>query len=496
MLFINSPLAALSPFTLTMNFVGMMLGMIVGVLSGLGSVVAITICLPFTFGMASASAIALLLGVYCGSIYGGSVAAVFVNTPETPQSAATTFDDYPMARAGKPGKTIDWALAASIFGGVFSCVILTFTVPQIAVFALRFGPLGTYTLILMGLIYTSSVSANNQFKGLAIGVFGLLLTCVDMSPFSTESRFTFDIFALNNGIGLVAIIVGVFALSEILDRVERIQHETRVENDTSYWAQLPSLGEWRGRVPGLAKSFLIDTLVGILPGTGAAAAALLGYGKARRFSPRHGNIGKDGPDGITAARSSDSAVTGGALVPSLVPDIPGDPVTAIMLATLTIRGVTPGVRLMTEGPGMVYATFAALMLSSLLIYPNCVITTRIFSFLLGVPKQLLMDFIAVLCVLGSYGSWGNLFDVLVTVFMSIAAYFMRRMEFLLPPLVIGLVPGQQFEMSIGQMMLFKGDGSWLAFVSTSPIAMTLLEMAFLLLVVPQVQSYRALCMKR
>ena len=167
-----------------------------------------------------------------------------------------------------------------------------------------------------------------------------------------------------------------------------------------------------------------------------------------------------------------------------------------MLATLTIHGVTPGVRLMTENPEMVYATFAVLMLSNLLMYPSCIITTRMFSFLLRIPEQLLMGFIAVLCILGSYGSWGNLFDVFVTVFMGIAAYFMRRMEFPLPPLVIGLVLGQQFEMSIGQMMLFKGDDSWLAFVSASPIAMVLLGMAFLLLVVPQVQNYRALRAKR
>lgn len=371
-------------------------------------------------------------------------------------------------------------------------MILTFAAPQIAVFALQFGPLETCALILMGLTCISSVSANNQFKGLAMGVLGLLLACVGMSPFSAESRFTFDIFALNSGIDFVAVIVGVFALSEVLDRVERMRREARVENGTSCRVQLPSLGEWRGRMSGLVKSSLIGTFVGILPGTGAATAAFLSYGEARRSSPRRENIGKGEPDGIIAAESSNNAVTGGALVPSLALGIPGDPVTAIMLATLTIHGVTPGVRLMTENPEMVYATFAVLMLSNLLMYPSCVITTRMFSFLLRIPEQLLMGFIAVLCILGSYGSRGNLFDV----FMGIAAYFIRRMEFPLPPLVIGLVLGQQFEMSIGQMMLFKGDDSWLAFVSTSPIAMVLLGMAFLLLVVPQVQNYRALRAKR
>lgn len=247
---------------------------------------------------------------------------------------------------------------------------------------------------------------------------------------------------------------------------------------------------------GLVKSSLIGTFVGILPGTGAATAAFLSYGEARRSSPRRENIGKGEPDGIIAAESSNNAVTGGALVPSLALGIPGDPVTAIMLATLTIHGVTPGCAPDDGkfGDGIRHLRRAHAVQPAHV--PERIITTRMFSFLLRIPEQLLMGFIAVLCILGSYGSRGNLFDVFVTVFMGIAAYFMRRMEFPLPPLVIGLVLGQQFEMSIGQMMLFKGDDSWLAFVSASPIAMALLGMAFLLLVVPQVQNYRALRAKR
>ena len=258
----------------------------------------------------------------------------------------------------------------------------------------------------------------------------------------------------------------------------------------------PTWQEWKGRGLILLRSSLIGVGLGILPGTGATAATFVSYSSAKRLSKNGENFGKGEPDGLVAAESSNNAVAGGAMVPTLALGIPGDPVTAIMLATLTIHGVTPGVRLMTENPEMVYATFAVLMLSNLLMYPSCIITTRMFSFLLRIPEQLLMGFIAVLCILGSYGSRGNLFDVFVTVFMGIAAYFMRRMEFPLPPLVIGLVLGQQFEMSIGQMMLFKGDDSWLAFVSASPIAMVLLGMAFLLLVVPQVQNYRALRAKR
>ena len=491
MLIVDAVLAAIDPLTLLMNFIGTFIGMIIGALPGLGSVVAITICLPFTFGMNSIAAIAMLLGVYCGSICGGSISAVLINTPGTPQSAATAFDGFPMARAGKAGKAIGWALAASIFGGAFSCIVLAVAAPQSARFALQFGPLETFALILMGLTCISSVSMENQSKGLAMGLLGLLLACVGMSPFSAEARFTFDTFALISGIDLVAVIVGVFALAEVLDRVERMRREPASGDVASCNIDMPRLSEWRGRIQGLIKSSIIGTCVGILPGTGAATAAFISYGEAKRSSPNREQIGKGEPDGIIAAESSNNAVTGGAMVPSLALGIPGDPVTAIMLATLTIHGITPGVRLMTENQGMVYAIFVVLMIANIFMYPTCVIVTRMFSWLLRIPEQLLMGFVAVLCILGSYGSRGNIFDIVVTVVAGIGAYLLRRLGFPAPPLVIGFVLGQQFEINLGQMVLFKGNDSWLAYITASPIAMVLFGIVILLLAVPHVQRFRS-----
>ena len=492
MQYLDAIMAALAPFTLGINFIGVLIGMIIGALPGLGSVVAITICLPFTFGMKSVAAIAMLLGVYCGSVCGGSISAVLINTPGTPQSAATAFDGFPMSQQGKGGKAIGWALSASIFGGIFSCVILALAAPQIARFALRFGPLETFALILMGLTCISSVSAGNQFKGIAMGLLGLILACVGMSPFSSESRFTFGIFELNNGIDLVAVIVGVFALAEVLDRVERMLREKPEGECAPDQAALdmPRLSEWKGRFFGLIKSSCIGTFIGILPGTGAATAAFLSYGEAKRSSPRRENMGKGEPDGLIAAESSNNAVTGGAMVPTLALGIPGDPVTAIMLATLTIHGLTPGVRLMEENQVMVYSIFAVLAVANILMWPACLITTKMFCQLLRIPEALLMGFISVLCVLGSYGSRGNLFDIVVTVLAGVAAYFLRRLGFPAPPLVIGFVLGQQFEMSIGQMDMFRGDMSWFEYVTSSPIAMVLLAIVALLLIMPQVRAYR------
>ena len=477
-------LASLQPFDLFMNFAGVLLGMIVGALPGLGSAVAITICLPFTFGMQPLAAIALLLGVYCGSICGGSISAILINTPGTPQSAATGIDGYPMARAGKADKAIGWALASSIAGGVFSCLVLSVAAPSIANFALRFGPLETFALILMGLTCISSLSAGNLFKGLAAGVLGLLLASVGTTPFSGVNRFTFDIFALSGGVDVVAVIVGVFAISEVIDRAERMRHESRVEASATGGVTLPTWREWSDRKWLLLKSSIIGTFVGILPGTGAATAAFMSYGEAQRSSPRGKLFGTGEPDSIVAAESANNAVTGGALVPSLALGIPGDPVTAIMLATFILHGITPGARLMSENPHIVYATFAILLVANLLMYPCCKITTKLFNQLLRIPEPLLMGLIIVLCILGSYGSRSNNVDVLLTAVAGCVAYLLRRADYPMPPIVIGLVLGPQFEMNIGQMMLFKGNMSWSAYVGESPIAMILLAITAVLLLAP------------
>ncbi len=481
----------LSPVALCMNLMGVMIGMIIGALPGLGSVVAISICLPFTFGMQPLQAMALLLGVYCGSNCGGSIAAVLINTPGTPQAAATSIDGYPMARMGKGGEAIGWALASSIFGGLFSCVILVFAAPTVASFALHFGPLETFGLILMGLTCISSVSGKNQLKGLIAGILGLLLACVGMSPFTPDARLTFGLYALDGGMDTVAIIVGVFAISEVIDRSERIFHEKASSVLSIRSLRMPPLGMYRERMWNLVKSSIIGTIVGILPGTGATTAAFVAYGEAQRSSPRRDKFGTGEPDSIIAAESANNAVTGGALVPSLALGIPGDPVTAIMLATFILHGITPGVRLMVDNPGVVYGIFVALAVANVLMWPCCHATTKIFNYLLKTPEPILMGLIAVLCVLGSYGARGNVNDVAVTVGAGVFAYMLRRCGFPMPPIVIGLVLGQQFEMSIGQMILYKGDMPWLDYILNSPIATGLFIVTAFIVCVPMIRRLLA-----
>lgn len=479
-----------APFPFLMNFAGVLIGMIIGALPGLGSVIAVSIILPFTFGMQPLQAMALLLGAYCGSTCGGSIAAILINTPGTPQSACTALDGYPMAKAGHGGRAIGWALAASIFGGLFSCICLVVAAPLLASFALRFGPLEICGLILMGFTCISSVSGKNLFKGLIASVIGLLLAVVGPSPFTGDMRLTFDLFALHGGLDVVPVIIGVFALSELIDRSERIKHEPETEIIKSNIVKMPNLGAWKGRIALLLKSSIIGTFVGILPGTGSTTAAFISYGEAKRSSPRSEAFGTGEPDSIVAAESANNAVTGGALVPALALGIPGDPVTAIMLATFVLHGITPGIRLMVDNPVIVYGIFLALIVANLLMWPACAITTRLFHYFLKLPEPLLMAVVAVLCMLGSYGTRGNLNDMAVTAFVGIGAYLMRSGGFPLPPLLIAFVLGPQFEMSINQMSLYKGDLSWFTYVTSSPIAMALFAITAILLCLPGLRNLR------
>ena len=473
---------AISPYTLLAVVIGMFWGIIVGALPGLGSIIAITICLPFTFGMDNVTAISLLLSVYCGSVYGGSITSILLNTPGAPQNAATCLDGFPMAKAGRANEALGWSTVASAAGGIFSCIILVLLGPQLARFAMHFGPVETFALIVMALTCISSVSRDSFIKGLIAGCIGLFLGVVGPDPMTGDMRFTFDIFRLSAGFDLVPVVIGVFALTELLDRASTTGiSSVSLSNYTGML--LPKLRHWKGRLSVLLKSCAIGTGIGILPGTGAATAAFISYAEAKRSSPRKAGFGKGEPDGIISSESANNAVTGGALVPTLALGIPGDPVTAIMLTTLVIHGVTPGVRLMAENPDIVYASFIVLFICNLVMVPAGMAVARVFSRLLRTPEPLLMSTVGILCVLGAYGVRGLEFDVLVTICAALAGFGLRYAGAPLAPLVIGMVLSGQLEVSLRQGLLVT-NGNFLLFFTDYPIAMALFGVTLLLLLWP------------
>jgi putative tricarboxylic transport membrane protein len=467
---------------------GTALGVVLGALPGIGSTVAVAMVLPFTLGMGQAPAILLLLAVYAGSVYGGSISAILINTPGTPQSAATCLDGYPMARRGQAGEALGWSTAASAIGGLVSALVLLLAAPQLAAFALNFGPIETFALIVLGMTCIVSVSEGSVVKGLLAGTIGVFLSCVGGDPITGEARFTFGDYRLIAGFNLLAVIIGVFAVSEVLLRAsETLSTSAQLADFRGIvW---PRLAAWRGRGRNLAKSVAIGCGIGVLPGTGAATAAFISYAEARRSSPRKAGFGDGEPDGIVASESANNAVTGGALVPTMALGIPGDAVTAVMLATLTLHGITPGVRLMQDQPVLMGAIFSGFFVINLLLAPLGVVVSRVAAPLLRLREAYMLAAIAVLCAVGVYFVRGNPFDLVVMVAAGVLGFVLRRQGYPMAPLVIGMVLGPTLELSLRQGLIIK-DGDFGAFFTDSLIALTLTIVAAVALALPILRAAR------
>ena len=474
--------------TLLIVFIGAFYGTIIGALPGLGTVVALTMCLPFTLHMENVPAIALLLAVYCGSVFGGSISAVLINTPGTPQSAATGMDGYPMAKRGQAGQALGWVPVASVTGGLASCVVLIVATPQMAALSIRYGgPLEICALICLGLACIATLSQGNQIKGLMMGVFGLLLATVGNEPVSGMMRFTFGNRGMETGIDMLPLAVGVFPLAEVFYRIYEERSSVKAVPIDCRTIVFPRLSEWKGRFVGLLRSSGIGILIGILPGTGPTAATFISYASAKRSSKNGANFGKGEPDGLIAAESANNAVTGGALVPTLALGIPGEPVMALMRATLTLHGITPGGRLMADNPDIVYSTFLSLILANLLIIPTAIITVRGFGKLIKFPTAILLSIIVICSLLGVYLPRSNMFDVWMALLIGVIAFLMRFADFPVAPFLIGYVLSAQLEYRLGQAVIYKGDMPLTEYLFSAPVALVLFAVSACLLLAPMLR---------
>lgn len=468
---------------------GTVLGIILGAMPGIGSTVAVAIVLPFTLTMSQAPAILLLLAVYAGSVYGGSIAAILINTPGTPQSAATCLDGYPMARRGEAGLALGWATVASVVGGLVSAVVLIFAAPQLASVALEFGPIETFALILLGMTCIVSVSTGSVVKGLLAGMIGIFLSTVGGDPILGEMRFTFGNWQLFAGFNLLAVVIGVFALSEVFMRAS--VHISKVSELVAFnGIVLPSRAMWRGRLRNLSKSVVIGNLIGVLPGTGAATAAFTSYAEGRRSSPNRAGFGKGEPDGIVSSEAANNAVTGGALVPTMALGIPGDAITAVMLATLTLHGITPGPKLVEDNPTLIASIFAGFFIINLLLLPLGMLLSRVAAPILRVREAFMMTAIVILCAVGIYFVRGNPFDLLVMGGAGVVGFLLRRQGVPMAPLVIGMVLGPTLELTLRQGLILT-DGNFLAFFTGHPIALVLALAACVALMLPVWRALRA-----
>lgn len=462
-------------------FGGVAVGIIVGALPGLGPVAVIAIALPFTYLMGSLEAMMLLLGIYIGGIYGGSITGILLNSPGTPNSAATLFDGYPMAQQGKAQKALKMALFGSVTGGILSALGLLLIAPLLAKIALKFGPPEYFAIIVFSLTIIGSVSGKSLLKGLICATIGLLLSTIGLCPISGTSRFCFDNINLSSGLSIIAMLIGIFALSEVMFQAEKAIRqkggEAFLTESNKREDQRVSLKEFIHMKWLLLRSSAIGMSIGTLPGIGAVTAAFISYGAAVRAAKEPERFGKGALEGVAAAETANNAVTGAALIPLLVLGIPGDVVTAILLGALIIHGMVPGPELFqTQGPtmfglilGLLVGNFVMLLVGRLFIKFGGLVTKA--------ARHVVFPVTVTLCIVGTYAINSSFFDLEIMFIFGIIGYFMRKWGFPIPPLIIAFILGPMAEINLRQALIIS-DGSMRIFL-VSPISLAFLILTFL-----------------
>jgi len=483
----------LSINNILMMIIGVAAGIILGALPGLNGVLAITILLPFTFGMDSLPAIYLLLGTYCGAIYGGSITAILINTPGTPNAIATALDGYPLTRKGRAGDALKSALVGSTIGGIISCIALIFFAPIIASAALKFGPAEYFSLCLFGLCVVIGVSGKSVIKGLTMMGMGLLISTIGIDKIEGVARFTFHRSELLAGLTTAAVMLGVFAISEVLMKSHSLEEtvtvDEKVKSATIKFKEI--LKHWKT----IIRSALFGVGIGAVPGTGGSIAAFLSYTVAKNTSKTPEEFGKGSIDGILASETANNAVTGATLIPLLTLGVPGDVCMAVMLGALTMQGITPGPQLFTEDMFWVYCIMGGLLLINVIMYLWGIFFIRISSKITKVPTKILVPIIMIFCVLGGFAARNYFFDVFIVLIFGFIGYWLKRYGYPVAPLAIGMVLGPLCETNFRRAMVVSaGD---LSTFFTKPISLVFLIIAFLALFWPFIKKMLAMLkMKR
>lgn len=457
--------------SVTAAFLGLMAGILIGALPGLTATMTVAVLTPFTFFMEVQLALPFLLGIYKGAIYAGSIPAILINTPGTNAAAATTLDGYALTKLGKGREALQMSLYSSVIADMLATIVLIMVTAPLAAFAIRFSSPEFTILFLFALTMIAGVSGGSLGKGLIAAVLGGLIGCIGLDPMSGYQRFTFGIPDLTGGISLVPVLIGMFALSEVL-----IQSERRFVGAIS---QTPDLAEaalaWadlRKNLKTIVRSSGIGIGLGALPGLGAEIACWLAYGVAKRHSKEPQAYGRGSLEGVAAAEAGNNATVPTTLIPMLVFGIPGDTVTAVLLGAFMAQGLLPGPLLFQQHGDTVYGLFGILLFTNVLLLGFGLVAIRYLRYVVVVPQSILLPCVVVFCFAGAYAVNSNMFDVLVLVIGGFAGYAMRRTGMPIPPFVIALLLGPRLENALRQSLLFSVDGPMI-FV-TRPISATLL----------------------
>ncbi|MDJ1017609.1 MAG: tripartite tricarboxylate transporter permease [Paracoccaceae bacterium] len=465
--FAEGALMAFRADTILMIVVGLFSGMLVGALPGFTTLMAMAILLPLSFFLDPLVGIPFLLGIYKGGIFGGSIPAILVSMPGTGAAVATSIDGYKLTQKGQSRKALDMALFSSVIGDTFSDIFTILMIFPIALLVMQFGPPELFAVLLMSLVIIVATSGSNPLKGLVMMLFGLWLAQIGTDPIGGVERFTFGIFELKSGIPLLPMLIGVFALPELVYAVMRSE---RVGAFAKLVGERLSKAEFKRCIPTIRRSTIIGTSIGIVPGLGQVVAAMMGYSAAKNASSHPETFGEGEVEGVAAAEAANNAVNGPTLVPLLTLGIPGDNVTAILLGAFVAQGLRPGPQLFEEQGSIVFAILVAMVLANLMFVVIGYLSIPLFARIVTVKTGLLVPIVIMFAFAGAYVFRSDATDVLMLVLFGLFGLLARAAKFDVMPMVMGFILGVPLEYAFGQTVAMAGS-SPLAFMFTERIGM-------------------------
>ena len=446
-------------------FLGVLIGTVVGAIPGMTTVMGVALALPFTFTMQPVTGILLLLGIYKGGLYGGSITAILINAPGTPAASCTVLDGFPLTQKGEARKALDIALYASCVADFISNLSLILFAGVLATFALKFGPPEFFTLIVFSLTIIAGVSGDNLVRGVISAALGLMFAVIGLDIIYGTNRFIFGNWNLMGGLSFIPVLIGLFALPEIIQFFTvKISEQVKSAPMSGVGA---SFAEFKRCFKTIIRGSLIGVVLGAIPGIGGAPSAFLSYSEARRNSPRQENFGKGEIEGVAAAEAGNNGVAGATMIPLLALGVPGDVITAVILGAFMIHGLRPGPLMFVENLPMIYALFIGIMLSSVYLFVIGKFSIKTISRLSEVPNQILYPVVLIFCLFGTFAINNSIFDVIVMLLMGCVGYLMLVLRFPAPPFLIAFILGPLLEDNFRQAMILS-DGS-LDILVRSPI---------------------------
>jgi putative tricarboxylic transport membrane protein len=464
-------------------FLGVLVGTVIGLMPGLGSTTGIAILIPLTLGMEPVTALIMLAGIYYGAQYGGTITSVLISTPGEAASVVTTLDGYQMARQGRAGSALAIAAIGSFIAAIISLGLLMALAPPFAQFALSFGPVENLAIMILGLVTVVSFAGGSMSKGLMMAAAGLLISTVGIASGFSQARFTFGNVNLLGGIPFVEVMIGLFALGEVL-------HQIRVGAAAPIRARFKDMilsrKDLTKSVPSILRGSFIGFLLGCLPGAGSTLASFLSYGVEKRVSKNKENFGKGAIEGVASPESANNAAANANFVPTLALGIPGGGTTAVLLGAFTIYGLQPGPLLFEQQPTLVWGLLVSFFIGNVMLLVLNLPLAPVFAQMLRIPYAYLYPIIILTSLVGAYSVSNNMFSVWLVVIFGLVGFFMKELDLPVAPLVLGVVLGPLLEKSMVQTSAL-GQGNFMIMFQ-SPISVSILLLAVLLAVGPWLMS--------